>query len=78
MSAVRDDRVLIDGAASNVAFRAGQFVERLLLNRGIQLARASDSSIVTVEDVRSCVDDALVEELKKHLDEEQRNSARVA
>ncbi len=57
------DRVVVDVRASTFAFRAGQLVERLLLDHGIDLARESGCSVVTAEHVASCLDLALFDQL---------------
>ncbi len=57
------DRVVVDVRASTFAFRAGQLVERLLLDRGVDLARQSGCSVVTAEHVESCINRALFDQL---------------
>ncbi len=79
MSPLENDRILFDVDASTLAFRVGQLVEKLLLDRGLELARESESSIVTVENVKSCIDDSLPEQLRKRLHErDEQESRKVA
>jgi hypothetical protein len=63
------DPVVVDSAASELAFRAGQLVESLLVNRGMELARNSGSSIVTAENVESCLDQVLFDHLLRRVRE---------
>ena len=58
MSSAVNDHVAVDARASDFAFRAGQLLERLLLDGGMELACRSGSSIVTAEHVESSLDDA--------------------
>ena len=69
MSTLADGRIFFNNDASTLAFRAGQLVEKLLLDRGLERTRSSDSSIVTADVIQACVDESLFEELKKHLHE---------
>jgi hypothetical protein len=57
------DRVVVDVRASTFAFRAGQLVEQLLLDRGLELARQSGCSVVTAEHVASCLSPTLFDQL---------------
>lgn len=57
------DGLVVDVRASTFAFQAGQLVERLLLDRGLDLARQSGSSVVTAEHVESCINRALFDQL---------------
>ena len=79
MSTVEDRRILLDLEASNLAFRAGQFLEKRLRDRGIDRTRSSGSSVVRVDAIRTCLDESLLEELRTHLNErpeqEPRNAA---
>jgi len=69
MSPLENGRIFFDADASTLAFHAGQLVEKLLLNRGLELTRSSDSSIVTVDTVEACIDESLLEDLRRQLDE---------
>jgi hypothetical protein len=70
MSLALNDRVVVDIAASNLAFRAGQVVERLLLERSIELTSRSGSSTVTAEHVESCLDHTIVGQLLERMRED--------
>jgi len=63
------DRVAVDVRACAFAFQAGQLLERLLLDRSIELARQSGSSTATAEHVESCLDHALFDQLLKRVRE---------
>ena len=79
MSALENDRIFFDADASTLAFRAGQLVEKLLLDRGLELARESQSAVVTPENIQSCLDDSLLEQLREHLHERgEQESRKVA
>ncbi len=69
MSSIANESVVVDSDASNLAFRAGQLVESLLVDRGIELARRSGSSIVTAEYVESCLDQVLFDHLLRRVRE---------
>ena len=69
MSSTVDDRVVVDLRASNFAFRASQMVERLLLDRGLEIARQSGSSIVTADHVGSCLDHVLLDQVLERMRE---------
>jgi hypothetical protein len=76
MSPLENDRILFQADASTLAFRAGQFVEKLLLTRGLQSARESQSALVTVENIQSCIDHSLLEQLTEHLHERAEQESR--
>jgi hypothetical protein len=78
MSAVAEDGVLIDVPASTLAFRAGQVVEGLLLDRGAEVARRAGGTVVRVEHVRPCIDETLLDQLRKQLDEQAERGSRDA
>jgi hypothetical protein len=59
----------VDGNASNFAFNVGQWIERLLMDRGIELAGQSGSLIVTAEHVESCLDQVLFDHLLRRVRE---------
>lgn len=63
MSSTANESIIVDRRASNAAFRVGQMVERLLMDRGIELAGKSGAQIVTAECVESCLDQALFDHL---------------
>ena len=63
------DRVVVDVGASNFAFRVGQLVERLLLDRGVDLARQSGCLVVTAEHVESCLNLSLFDQLLEQVRE---------
>ncbi len=70
MSSAVNDHVAVDVSASSFAFRAGQLLERLLLDSGIELARQSGTPIVTAEHVESCLnDDALFDQFQERVRE---------
>ncbi len=64
-----NDPIVVDSGASILAFRAGQLIESLLVDRGIELARKSGSSIVTAEYVESCLDQVLFDHLLRRVRE---------
>jgi hypothetical protein len=61
--------VVIERRAIDFAFRTGQLVEDLLVDRGMELAGKTGASIVTVECVESCLDQALFDQLLRRLRE---------
>lgn len=63
MASATADRVLVGEHASRFAFRAGQAVERLLLERGMERARQTGSPIVTAEHVERSLDAQFYEQL---------------
>jgi len=67
MSSLANDRILLHADASTFAFRAGQLLEELLIERGIETARQMDMRAVTVDHMRSCVDVALINHLCERL-----------
>ena len=69
MSSTASDHVVVGAGAGNSAFRAGQLVERLLLDHGIEQASQSGASIVTAEHVESCLDHALFDHLSRRVRE---------
>lgn len=77
MSHIENPRVFIDGDASDLAFRAGQCLERLLLARGLERARASQSTTVAAVDIKSTLDDGVLAELRKSLDEPAPEESRM-
>ena len=79
MSPTENPRIAFDADASTLAFRAGQFVERLLLERGLEVASSSQMSVVTSEAIQSSMDDSLLDDLRKHLNGQvEQQSRKVA
>jgi hypothetical protein len=68
MSAPVNCVVPVDVRACISAFRISQWVERLLLDRGAELAANSGCSSVTAEHVESCLP-ALFDELSRQMRE---------
>ena len=64
MSSLENGRILFDGDASTLAFRAGQVVERLLLQRGLERARSSESPIVTADTIEACINEFSLDDLR--------------
>jgi hypothetical protein len=69
MSPLENGPIYFDADASTLAFRAGQLVEKLLLDRGLELSRSSESSIVTAGTIEACIDESLLKDLRRHLNE---------
>lgn len=69
MSSAVNESVVVESLASNLAFRVGQLVERLLVDRGIELARESGSLTVSADHVESCLDQALFDHLLRRVRE---------
>ncbi len=69
MAATVNDPVVVDRSACNFAFRVGQMVESLLVDRGIELAGKSGSPVVTAESVESCLDQVLFDHLLRRVRE---------
>ncbi len=78
MSTVANDGVPVDAGAGDFAFRAGQLVEELLLDRGTEVARSTGASVVTVEHVRPCIDNDFLDQLRVQLDERAKQKSREA
>lgn len=78
MTTLEDNRIWLDLEASNLTFRAGQFLEKLLRDRGIERTRSSESSVVRADAIRACIDESLLEELRKHLNERTEQESRNA
>ncbi|HEV3344483.1 MAG TPA: hypothetical protein VG125_29170 [Pirellulales bacterium] len=76
MSSAGNDHVLVHAEASTIAFRAGQRFEELLLERGAEIARRSQSPVVGAEHVLSGLDGSLFEQLKQFLDEQPKQRSR--
>ena len=76
MSPLENGRIFFDADASTLAFRAGQLVEKLLLDRGLELTRSSQSSIVTPDTIESCINESLLEDLRNHLNERTEQESR--
>ncbi len=67
MSTLANGRVLLDAGASDLAFHAGQLVEEILVERGVEVARQAGTSVVTVDHLQSCIDVALLDQLRQRL-----------
>lgn len=64
-----NDRILIDNGASNFAFRISQLVERILLDRSIELASQCGATIVTAEHIKTCLDQSSFDQILKQAGE---------
>jgi len=78
MTTLEDNRIWLDLESSNLAFRAGQFLERRLVDRGIERTRSSESSVVRADAIRTCMDESLLEELRTFLNERTEQESRNA
>lgn len=79
MSSFENGRVFFDGDASDLAFRAGQCLEKLLLSRGLERARSSQSMTVAADEIKAALDEGVLVELRRALDERaQEESRKVA
>ena len=79
MSKSVSNPILFDSDAGAVAFRAGQLVEKLLLDRALKRAGESGASIVKPEIIEACIDESLLDDLKRHLNEQtEREAQKVA
>jgi hypothetical protein len=67
MPSVETTRVLVDSSASEFAFRAGQSLERLLMEGAVNVARRSADAIVTKDHIQSCLDECLLEQLREQV-----------
>ncbi len=67
MSTAIDDQILVDRAAYNHAFEAGQLLEELLVDRSVELAARSGCSVVTAEHVNASLDHTLLDHLLRQL-----------
>lgn len=72
MSSAVTESVVVECRASDLAFRVGQLVERLLVDRAIELAIESGSPMVTADRVESCLDEALFNHLLRRVRESSR------
>ena len=61
--------VLIERCAIDFAFHTGQLLDDLLVDRGIELASKTGASVVTAECVKSCLDQALFDQLLRRVRE---------
>ena len=68
MSTVETTRVLIDSSASRYAFRVGQALERLLIERALDEACRATDLVVTIDQVRSCLDASMIERVREQVD----------
>jgi hypothetical protein len=62
-----DNQVLVDPIAAQLAFRAGQLLEELLLNRGQELAESEGAGIVAPKHVESALHGGLFEKIINRL-----------
>ena len=64
-------RVLIAGSASELAFKAGQILQRELVNRAVALAESQRgtqrSVLVTVEHIKASLSASLVDKIRSRL-----------
>jgi hypothetical protein len=67
MNSPADISIALDQDACAIAYRAGQLVEKCVIERAIEIARDAGVSTVTADIIRSCVTDDLLEMLKEHL-----------
>jgi len=74
MSTLETTRVLIDSNASTLAFRAGQALERLLVDRAIAAARDAGATVVTTDHIQSCIDSSLFAQVRIELNEDAHES----
>jgi len=72
MSVAVNESVVVESRASDLAFRVGQMVERLLVDRAIELAMESGSPMVTANHVESGLDQALFDHLLRRVRESSR------
>ena len=70
MALAIDDGIEVEVAASTLAFRAGQFVERRLLEAAAGFARESGSAVITEEHVSQRVGPALIDQLAEWIKED--------
>lgn len=58
---------LISRGATDAAFRAGQRLGTLLIERGLEAARAQSGETVTTDQIMACLDEALLRQLREEL-----------
>ena len=78
MSINKDEQILLDLNASDLAFHVGQIFEKLLLDRGMEKAKAAQTAFVTIEHVESSIDESIIEELRRKLNERKKQEAATA
>jgi hypothetical protein len=76
MGTLESSRPYLDDYASDFAFRTGQLVERLLVQRGVQAALDEEKSVITLDIIQSCVDQTLLDQLRSHLHERAEQESR--
>ncbi len=77
MSTIETSKILIDSSASKLAFRAGQALERLLVDRAIAATRDAGATVVTTDHIQSCMDSSLFAQVSSELtDDAHESSAR--
>jgi hypothetical protein len=69
MATVANNSIGIAINAYDLAFRAGQVLQTLLLDRGAEFARQAGSSVITPEHVRASIDEIPIDQLRVKLDE---------
>jgi len=59
--------VVLEGSASNLAFQIGQYLQQRLVDRAVTRAeqRSTTEVLVTTQDIRSSIDDSLLEEIRR-------------
>lgn len=75
MSESVSNSIVFDSDACAIAFRAGQLIEQLLLARAYERASDSDASIVKPQIIEACIDESLLDDLKRHLNEQPEQAA---
>jgi hypothetical protein len=76
MPPLENDHIYFDDDAGEYAFRAGQLLEKILLERGLDMARKSQVAIVRSETIELCVDQLLLDQLRKQLHERAKQGSR--
>jgi hypothetical protein len=69
MPTVTKAPILLDPRASTLAFRAGQLVEEILVERGIEAAIRANTPVAIEQHVESSIDATLIEQLRIRLRE---------
>ncbi|MBW3596350.1 MAG: hypothetical protein KY475_03635 [Planctomycetes bacterium] len=69
MSSADTARVLLDTSAIALAFRVGQLVEKLVLERGVAAAKAEGVEVVVAEHVEAGLDRHVLDEMLARLRE---------
>lgn len=69
MTTIEKNRVLIDADASDLAFAAGQALEKCLIDAGVREAQSRAQCTVTSEMIAACLSVLSLSELQGQLDE---------